>query len=163
MSAVKRKANDADSAPIKKVRSIGSFFTAASSSSSSSSSPATGNSSSGGPKFDKQKWLSKLTPEQRGLLKLEIDTMDDSWLAVLKDDITTPEFLSLKKFLKAEKDAGKKVYPPEEDVYSWTRFTPLDTVKVVILGQDPYRMATPSLLPRKKIGIEGGARREKKN
>ena len=66
--------------------------------------------------------------------------MHDSWLSVLKDDLVTNEFLGLKRFLKAEKDAGKKVYPPEGDVYSWSRYTPVSNVKVVILGQDPYRM-----------------------
>jgi len=29
-------------------------------------------------------------------------------------------------------------YPPEKEIYSWTRFCPFNEVKVVILGQDPY-------------------------
>lgn len=66
--------------------------------------------------------------------------MHDSWLSVLKDDLVTNEFLGLKRFLKAEKEAGKKVYPPERDIYSWSRYTPVSNVKVVILGQDPYRL-----------------------
>ncbi|PUU77077.1 uracil-DNA glycosylase-like protein [Tuber borchii] len=67
--------------------------------------------------------------------------MHDSWLSVLKDDLVTNEFLGLKRFLRAEKEAGKKVYPPEGDVYSWSRYTPVSAVKVVILGQDPYHGA----------------------
>ncbi|PHH67034.1 hypothetical protein CDD81_4429 [Ophiocordyceps australis] len=89
-------------------------------------------------KFDKRKWMAGLTAEQKDLLKLEIETLDESWLALLKDEITTPEFLNLKKFLDRETASGKKWFPPREDVYSWSRHTPFHSVKVVILGQDPY-------------------------
>lgn len=69
--------------------------------------------------FNKEKWVASLTPEQKELLQLEIDTLDESWLAHLKDEIVTPEFLNLKRFLKKEKEANVKIFPPEEDVYSW--------------------------------------------
>ncbi|ODM15907.1 hypothetical protein SI65_08748 [Aspergillus cristatus] len=88
--------------------------------------------------FNKQKWVDSLTPEQRTLLQLEIDTMDESWLARLKEELVTPEFLELKRFLKKEKDSGVKIFPPENEIYSWTQHTPLNNVKVVIVGQDPY-------------------------
>ncbi|KAM5433972.1 uracil DNA glycosylase [Microsporum canis] len=88
--------------------------------------------------FDKASWTSKLTAEQRELLKLEIETLDESWLAHLKDELVTAEFLSLKRFLRDEKKAGGKIFPPEEDIYSWSRYTPLHKVKAVIIGQDPY-------------------------
>ncbi|RDW74739.1 uracil-DNA glycosylase [Aspergillus mulundensis] len=90
------------------------------------------------PKFNKPKWVATLTPEQKELLQLEIDTMDESWLAHLKEEIVRPEFLALKRFLQKEKQSGAKIFPPEEDVYSWSRHTPLHKVKVVIVGQDPY-------------------------
>lgn len=70
-------------------------------------------------KFDKEAWVAKLTDEQKELLKLEIDTLHESWLAQLKDDIVTKEFLDLKRFLKQEMSSGKKVFPPMADVYSW--------------------------------------------
>lgn len=105
-------------------------------------------------KFDKEKWVANLTDEQKVLLKLEIETLHESWLSQLKDEVTSKDFLELKRFLKKELDSGKKIFPPMEDVYSWfvvlifqngqllTRFrsrhTPLNTVKAVILGQDPY-------------------------
>jgi uracil-DNA glycosylase len=41
------------------------------------------------------------------------------------------------RFLAKER-AEHKVYPPEADVYNAFRYTPLDKVKAVILGQDPY-------------------------
>ncbi|KAG8532691.1 uncharacterized protein KY384_002568 [Bacidia gigantensis] len=90
------------------------------------------------PKFDKTKWVEKLTQEQKDLLALEIESLHESWLAQLKDEILSKDFLALKRFLKAEHEAGKKIFPPAPDVYSWSRHTPLNTVKVVILGQDPY-------------------------
>lgn len=71
------------------------------------------------PKFDKDKWLAGLTAEQKDLLKLEIDTLHESWLALLKDEIVTKEFLELKRFLQKETAAGRKWFPPAEDVYSW--------------------------------------------
>jgi uracil-DNA glycosylase len=70
-------------------------------------------------KFDKEKWVAGLSSEQRQLLKLEVDTLDPSWLAVLKDEVVTPGFLELKRFLKNELDSKAKIYPPMEDVYSW--------------------------------------------
>lgn len=77
------------------------------------------------PKFDKRKWAEKLTAEQKELLGLEIETMDESWFAVLKDELLTKEFLALKKFLVQEHMAKKQIFPPAEDVYSWydTLFT----------------------------------------
>lgn len=60
-----------------------------------------------------------MTPEQKELLQLEIDTLHESWLAHLKDEVVTPEFLSLKRFLKKERESTVKIFPPEEDVYSW--------------------------------------------
>ncbi|OAA54339.1 uracil-DNA glycosylase [Niveomyces insectorum RCEF 264] len=89
-------------------------------------------------KFNKASWVAKLTDEQRQLLRLEIDTMGESWLAVLKDELTTPSFLDLKRFLAREHNAGRTIFPPPQDVYSWSRHTSFNDVKVVILGQDPY-------------------------
>ena len=70
-------------------------------------------------KFDKDAWVAKLTAEQKELLKLEIDTLHESWLAALKDEVTSREFLELKRFLKKEAEAGQKIFPPSADVYSW--------------------------------------------
>lgn len=69
--------------------------------------------------FNKDEWLAKLNDEQKELLKLEIETLHDSWLPYLADEIKSKEFLDLKRFLKREGEQGKKVFPPLEDVYSW--------------------------------------------
>ena len=71
------------------------------------------------PKFDKEKWIEKLTPEQKDLLALEIQSLDESWLAHLKDEVVSKDFLELKRFLKKEHEAKKTIYPPASDVYSW--------------------------------------------
>lgn len=70
-------------------------------------------------RFDKAKWVASLTEEQRSLLQLEIDTLDESWLAHLKEEVASPEFLNLKRFLKKEKESKQTIFPPEEDIYSW--------------------------------------------
>jgi len=88
-------------------------------------------------KWDKDAWVAQLSPENRELLDLEIKTMDESWLAVLYKELTKPYFLSLKRFL-TERRRNAQVFPPENDVYSWSRLTPLHNVKVLVLGQDPY-------------------------
>jgi uracil-DNA glycosylase len=128
MSGVKRKATELakDAKKAKGNASITSFFGA----------PKT--TSAVAAKFDKEAWIEKLSDEQKDLLKLEIDTLHDSWLPHLKDVLVSPSFLNLKRFLKQELASKKIVYPPMQDVYSWSRHTPLDTVKAVILGQDPY-------------------------
>ncbi|KAH6650262.1 uracil-DNA glycosylase-like protein [Chaetomium tenue] len=138
MSTLKRKAGAEAGAEAKKAKqgNIMSFFGAPKASPTSVSSAAAPEPMPA--KFDKAKWAASITPEQRGLLKLEIDTLHESWFALLKEELITKEFLELKKFLKREAAAGKTVFPPQEDIYSWSRHTPFSTVKVVILGQDPY-------------------------
>lgn len=71
------------------------------------------------PVFNRQKWVATLSAEQKELLDLEINTMHESWLAHLKDEIVKPEFLALKRFLQKEKQSGTKIFPPEDDIYSW--------------------------------------------
>src|SRR5262245_41190757 len=63
--------------------------------------------------------------------------LDASWLAALTPETHKPYWNELQRFVAAER-AAHTVYPPEEDVYNAFRFTPLDKVKVFLLGQDPY-------------------------
>ncbi len=44
----------------------------------------------------------------------------------------------LKKFLLAERNAGKVIYPPAKQWFAAFDVTPFEKVKVVVLGQDPY-------------------------
>ncbi|KAJ2710033.1 uracil DNA glycosylase [Coemansia spiralis] len=69
---------------------------------------------------------------------VELGTIDASWLPHLRAELAKPYFRQLKRFLREEHQKGKQIFPPARDLYSWTRFAPLDRVRVVILGQDPY-------------------------
>jgi uracil-DNA glycosylase len=61
-----------------------------------------------------------------------------SWRTVLEPVLATPEARRLGGFLKAEETAGKAIYPPRGRRLAALELTPLDAVKAVILGQDPY-------------------------
>jgi uracil-DNA glycosylase len=64
--------------------------------------------------------------------------IEKGWLRALKTEFEKPYFAELKNFLKAEKAAGKVVYPPGSLIFHAFDTTPFNEVKVVILGQDPY-------------------------
>lgn len=71
-------------------------------------------------------------------LALERTTMNKQWFDRLEPAMRQESFAQLKRFLDAEKGAGKTIYPPPQLIHSWSRTTPLERVKVVIVGQDPY-------------------------
>lgn len=75
---------------------------------------------------------------KHGDIRVEQDTMDPAWYARLRDEIKASYFIDLKKYLSRELGAGKRIFPPAHLVHSWSRLTPLHTVKVVVVGQDPY-------------------------
>lgn len=64
--------------------------------------------------------------------------LEASWLAQLHGEFEQPYMLKLGEFLRAEKNAGKRIFPAGEDIFNAFDHTPVDQVKVVILGQDPY-------------------------
>ncbi len=64
--------------------------------------------------------------------------LEASWKLRLGSQFDTPEMLALADFLRAEKAAGKIVFPRGNDIFAALDATPFESVKVVILGQDPY-------------------------
>ena len=64
--------------------------------------------------------------------------LHDSWKAFLAPEFEQAYMSDLKKFLKQEKTAGKVIFPRGDSIFAALNHTPLDKVKVVILGQDPY-------------------------
>jgi uracil-DNA glycosylase len=64
--------------------------------------------------------------------------LEASWRARLEDALASPAMKSLSDFLRAEKRAGKRIYPPGPEIFAALDHTPFDRVAVVILGQDPY-------------------------
>ncbi|MCE5231763.1 MAG: uracil-DNA glycosylase [Mizugakiibacter sp.] len=64
--------------------------------------------------------------------------LEPSWKARLGHWFARPEMRALGEFLRAEKRAGKTIYPPGPQIFAAFDATPFEAVKVVILGQDPY-------------------------
>ena len=67
--------------------------------------------------------------------------IEQSWKDALADEFGKPYFESLVRFLHSEKSAGKQIFPPGSQIFRAFDLTPVDKVKVVILGQDPYHGA----------------------
>lgn len=64
--------------------------------------------------------------------------IESSWKEALSGEFEKPYFRELVGKLHAEKDAGRRIYPPGSQIFRAFELTPVDKVKVVILGQDPY-------------------------
>lgn len=64
--------------------------------------------------------------------------LGESWRAALADEFTQPYMATLKAFLVERKNAGARIFPRGADWFNALSFTPLDKVRAVILGQDPY-------------------------
>ena len=63
--------------------------------------------------------------------------LEPSWKHALRDEFDKPYMAELREFLRQEHAAGKEIYPPGPLIFNALNSTPLDKVKVVILGQDP--------------------------
>ena len=61
-----------------------------------------------------------------------------SWNEALRNETEADYFKKIRALVAQERSAGKIIYPSEDDVFAALHHTPLDKVKVVILGQDPY-------------------------
>lgn len=64
--------------------------------------------------------------------------LHENWLTPLQGEFDSAYMDALKQFLTAEKAAGKRIFPPGGEWFHALDATPLDKVRVVILGQDPY-------------------------
>ena len=60
------------------------------------------------------------------------------WSDVLKDAKNSPAFINAMRVAEMERTNGLEVYPPKEKVFNAFRLTPLDSIRCVIIGQDPY-------------------------
>ena len=66
------------------------------------------------------------------------EAVPESWRAALEPVLASAKSRALAQFLRAEEAAGKAIYPPRGQRLASLALTPLDRVKVVIIGQDPY-------------------------
>lgn len=69
--------------------------------------------------------------------EMTINDLPPAWSEALRPAIESDSFAALQSFL-AEERAAHQVFPSEDDVFNAFRLTPLNQVKVLILGQDPY-------------------------
>ncbi|MEO1488243.1 MAG: uracil-DNA glycosylase [Pseudomonadota bacterium] len=69
------------------------------------------------------------------------EAIPESWRGILEPILATAEARKLGGWLRAEEAAGKAIYPPRGLRLAALALTPPDTVRVVILGQDPYHGA----------------------
>lgn len=61
-----------------------------------------------------------------------------NWQAFIREQAALAYFQRLTAFVDAERQSGKVIYPPEAEVFNAFELTPLDKVRVVLVGQDPY-------------------------
>lgn len=64
--------------------------------------------------------------------------LEASWKAVLGAEFEQPYMHDLRRFLAAEKQRRRTIYPPGPEIFAALDTTPLPDVRVVIIGQDPY-------------------------
>ena len=64
--------------------------------------------------------------------------IEQSWKQALQGEFEKPYFAGLVRRLHEEKTAGAVIYPPGSRIFRAFELTPVQDVKVVILGQDPY-------------------------
>lgn len=64
--------------------------------------------------------------------------IEQSWKEALKGEFEKPYFQGLVAELHRKKRSGEVIYPPGPLIFNAFNLTPIDKVKVVIIGQDPY-------------------------
>lgn len=64
--------------------------------------------------------------------------MEPQWKELLHDEFSKTYFQQAVTFIKVEKSQGKTIYPPGSLIFNAFDKTPVDKLKVVLLGQDPY-------------------------
>ena len=101
-----------------------------------------GDGGEGGQSSEKSKGSVKGLSEELIKLSKELSIVTSdigpSWFEALRDSVFSKDwFRQLDKFVSGER-GWKKVHPGPGEVWSWTRAVDIRSVKVVILGQDPY-------------------------
>ncbi|MEH6630732.1 MAG: uracil-DNA glycosylase [Halopseudomonas aestusnigri] len=64
--------------------------------------------------------------------------LDESWKELLSSEFNKDYMRNLKAFLKQQKQLQKIIFPKGVEYFQALNLAPVDKVKVVILGQDPY-------------------------
>jgi uracil-DNA glycosylase len=82
--------------------------------------------------------------------------IEESWKRALGLEFEKEYFKNVTNFVRGEYLAGKKVYPEPKNIFNAFNLTPLDSVKVVIIGQDPYH--EPGQAHGLCFSVSGGVR-----
>ncbi len=64
--------------------------------------------------------------------------IEKSWKSVLADEFDKDYFIKLTDFVRGQYLVGKKIYPAAKNIFNAFNLCPFDSVRVVIIGQDPY-------------------------
>jgi uracil-DNA glycosylase len=64
--------------------------------------------------------------------------LEPGWLEILSAEFEQEYMSKLRHFIQQEKEQGNIIYPASSNTFYALNATPFDTVKIVILGQDPY-------------------------
>lgn len=67
-----------------------------------------------------------------------METTSLSWNTLLSAEKNKPYFKKILQFLEKERQQGKTIYPEKKNIFNALKLTPFESVRVVILGQDPY-------------------------
>ncbi|MCX2683352.1 uracil-DNA glycosylase [Campylobacter sp. MIT 21-1685] len=78
-------------------------------------------------------------------IKKEDVKMNEDWKEFLEEEFNKTYFLDLKKHYIKARDQGAVIYPPSKLIFNAFNLTPLDTLKVVLLGQDPYHQPNQAM------------------
>ena len=69
--------------------------------------------------------------------KILMPRLSNEWLSLIGGEFEKPYYQKLKQFLDKEYNSNT-IYPEADDIFNAFQYTPLHSLKVVILGQDPY-------------------------
>ena len=64
--------------------------------------------------------------------------IEESWKNALSAEFDKDYFKELTDFVRGEYLSGRAVYPAPQNIFNAFDLCPIDKVRVVIIGQDPY-------------------------
>jgi len=138
MATISPKSGDSTSSPVKTGRKRKSSDNEEAN---EEAAPATTTSPMASPEAKKlaldNKTLAKIKLRSKELSGALDASIGPTWFASLQKEFEKPYFAELSRFLERER-ASQTIYPPSNQVWSWTRDFPVSATRVVILGQDPY-------------------------
>lgn len=75
-----------------------------------------------------------MTPRQQQFFA----ALPESWRKPLEQVCAKPDIDSLVRYLQEREAASAVIYPAKQNIFAALKATPFDSVRVVIVGQDPY-------------------------